>query len=80
MKEFGRFGLLMGIIIIPFFVTDPEDAPDFDLIATSYKESQRDPSKKFDLSLVEFKSENKRAKYEERMMGVFEDLYDFGYI
>jgi hypothetical protein len=70
----------MGILIIPFFVSDPEDAPDFDLIATNYKESREDPTKEFDTSLVEFNSENKRAKYEERMMGVFEDLYEFGYI
>lgn len=70
----------MGILIIPFFVSDAEDSPDFDLIAESYKASQNDPTKKFDVSLVEFKSENKRGKYEERMMGVFEDMYRLGYI
>lgn len=70
----------MGILIIPFFVSDPEDAPDFDVIATKYKESQEDPTKEFDTKLVEFKSENKRAKYEERLMGVFEDMYRLGYI
>lgn len=71
---------MMGALIIPFFVSEPEDAPDFDLIATKFKESQEDPTKVFDTSLVEFKSENKRAKYENRMMGVFVDMCNFGYI
>lgn len=80
MKQFGHFGLLMGILVIPFFISDPEDAPDFDLIATNYKESREDPTKEFDTSLVEFNSEKKRAMYEERLMGVFEDLYRLEYI
>lgn len=79
MKKFGYFGVLMAALVIPFFVSDPEDAPDFDLIATKYKES-RETATEFDSSLLEFKSENKRAKYEERLMGAFEDMCNFGYI
>jgi hypothetical protein len=71
---------MMGAIAIPLIISDPEDAPDFDLIATKFKESREDLSKVFDVKLVEVKSKKKQAKYEERMMGVFEDMYRLGYI
>lgn len=70
----------MGIWVIPLFVSDPEDSLDFELIALKCKEAKDDPTKEFDSSLVEFKSESKKAKLEERWMGVFEDLYRLDYI
>lgn len=70
----------MGIWVIPLFVSDPEDSLDFELIALNCKECKDDPRKEFDSSLVEFKSESNKAKLEKRWMGVFEDLYELGYI
>lgn len=70
----------MGIWVIPLFVSDPENSLDFELIALKCKECSDDPSKEFDTSLIELKTESQKKKLEERWMGVFEDMYRLGYI
>lgn len=80
LRRFGRFGILMGIWVIPLFVSDPEDSLDFELIALRCKECRDDPTKEFDTNLVELTSESKKKQLEDRWMGVFEDMYRLGYI
>lgn len=71
MKRFGKFGVIMALIMIPILQTSSEDFPDLDNMA---EELNTDPD---GFSNV-FGKENK--DYKERMNGVLADAIRYGYL
>lgn len=51
-----------------------------DEITSKFKEAQSDASKEFDKSKFTFISDKTALLYERRVMDVFEDMYNLGYI
>jgi hypothetical protein len=64
-------------MVLPIFTS--KDVPDMDEIAEKFQEMQNTGSK-FDENLVNFTSEKTADAYKERMTGVFQDMFDLGYI
>lgn len=68
----------MAILIVPSCTSDPEDVPDLDEIyqesekSSDYVNSKANP--------FNYTSKSTISLYEERMLGVFHDVYDLGYI
>ena len=72
LKKFSKFGLLMAILVIPTCTSDPENVPDLDEVCKGNFNS--------DANLFNYTSTSTINLYEERMMGVFQDMSDLGYI
>ncbi|KAG5671600.1 hypothetical protein PVAND_001793 [Polypedilum vanderplanki] len=82
LKKFGKFGLAMAMILLPIFTSDVDDVPDLDDLAEKLQELQSTENghKEFDEGFLEFTSSKTIDKYEERMMGVFIDMYNLDYV
>lgn len=65
---------------IYFQVSDVSDVPDIDDLTSKFKESQGDNSMEFDKTKLTFISEKTATIYEKRMMDIFQDMYNLGYI
>lgn len=78
--KFGKFAILMGVLIVPFFVADVEDVPDMDEISIKWKESRDNTEIEFDKSLLSVTSDKTSNAYEKRIMGIFQNIYDMGFI
>jgi hypothetical protein len=78
LKEFGYFGVIMAVMVIPFFTSEVEDAPDMDELAENMKKLSQ--SIEVDDSAFTITSKKTYDKYFERLMGVFEDMYKFNYV
>lgn len=79
LKRFGRFGLLMAIMVLPIFTSKVEDTPDMDDLAEKFKESLTSGIP-MDESVISFTTHKTQDAYNERMTGVFQDMYDLKYI
>ncbi|CRK87818.1 CLUMA_CG001606, isoform A, partial [Clunio marinus] len=79
LKKFGRFGMSMAMIVLPFFTSQADDIPDMDQMAENMKEAM-DKGEEVDTKLFNFTSDKTKDAYKTRMVGVFEDVYDLGYI
>jgi hypothetical protein len=79
LKRFGKFGLVMAIMVLPIFTSKAEDVPDMDEMAEKFKEMQ-DNGTEFKEEDIKFTTDETRGAYNERMIGVFQDMYDLGYI
>lgn len=79
LKRFGRFGLIMAIMVLPFLTTKTEDAPDLENMTKKFSEAQDSGS---GLNYDDFKISEAETleKYTERMVEVFKDMCDLGYI
>lgn len=66
-------------MVLPIFTSNVEDTPDMDAIAEKFKVNQ-ETGAEVDENLMSFTSESTMGVYRERMNGVFEDMYDLGYI
>jgi hypothetical protein len=67
----------MAIMVLPIFTSNAEDVPDMDEMAEKFKEAQETGNQ---LEEITFSSEKTIGAYNERMKGVFLDMYDLGYI
>lgn len=75
LQKFGRFGLLMAVMILPVITTKSEDVPDLEEMAEKM-ESGADLSAEVD----NFRSESTEAVYREKMVGCCRDMVQLGYI
>jgi hypothetical protein len=73
LKKCGKFGLVMAVMVLPAFVSLPEDVPDLNQLSEQLRDKTEGPQ-------IELITDATFAKYEKRMLGVIEDLYNFGYI
>jgi hypothetical protein len=72
--------LIMASMVLPFFTSKKEDAPDFENMAKNFKEAQESGTEvKEDVFKISGDDETLR-KYTERMVDVFQDMCDLGYI
>lgn len=70
----------MAIIVLPIFTSDVEDIPDMDELSEKMKVHQENNNCEFDESILGFTSSKTIVAYEERMMEVFQDIYDLNYV
>lgn len=57
------------------FTSNAEDMPEMDDVANEFHETKEQSG-----SIMNFTSANTISVYEKRMMGIFQDMYNFGYI
>ncbi|KAG5670236.1 hypothetical protein PVAND_000513 [Polypedilum vanderplanki] len=70
LKKFGKFGLYMGILCLPAVTSNAEDTPDIDAISEKLSEKQNGEKLSIDFVPSE--------RCMERILGVYEDMYNFG--
>ncbi|CAH1718396.1 unnamed protein product [Chironomus riparius] len=75
LKKFGKFGLAMAIILVPMVTSDADDAPEIDDVADAFKDNKDQSG-----DVMNFTTAKTLKVYEQRMMGIFEDMYNYGYI
>lgn len=75
LKKFGKFGLAMAIILVPMVTSDADDAPEIDDVAEAFKDNKEQSG-----DVMNFTTAKTLKVYEQRMMGIFEDMYNYGYI
>lgn len=68
----------MATIAIPVLVSSKEDAPDFDKLADDMKKQTE--TGEVEANTFDFIKPGNQEKFEERLLGVFEDMYSLGYI
>jgi hypothetical protein len=70
----------MSVMLLPIFTTNADEIPDMDDIAEKIKKSQ-EIGEEMDMSMLEnFAQTRTIGTYNERMLGVFQDMYNLGYI
>lgn len=77
--RFGKFGLAMAIMVLPIFTSNAEDVPDMDDMAEKFQDMKENGTE-LDENLLKFSSSATIDVYNDRMSGVFKDMYDLGYI
>lgn len=75
LQRFGRFGLLMAVMLLPVMTTKSEDVPDLEEMAEKM-ENGVDVSN----DVHNFRSESTEAIYREKMVGCCRDMVRLGYI
>lgn len=75
LRRFGRFGLLMAVMILPVITTKGEDVPDLEEMAEKM-ESGIDLSAEFN----NFRSKDTEEVYRQKMAGCCRDMVQLGYI
>lgn len=75
LQRFGRFGLLMAVMLLPVMTTKSEDVPDLEEMAEKL-ESGADVSD----DVNNFRSESTETIYREKMVGCCQDMVRLGYI
>ncbi|CAG9802883.1 unnamed protein product [Chironomus riparius] len=78
LKQFGKFGFIMAMIVLPIFTSDASDIPDMDELAENFKKIG--DSEQVDKDVFNFTTEKTFDRYAERMIGVCDDMYALGYI
>lgn len=71
LKQFAKFGLVMGMMSLP--VTTSKKAVDMDEMSERSQKAEEAGGNAD-------KTSEPNALYTSRMKGVFQDMYDFGYI
>ncbi|XP_058443604.1 uncharacterized protein LOC131425602 isoform X2 [Malaya genurostris] len=75
LKQFGRFGLLMAVMILPVITTKSEDVPDLEEMAEKLENGVNIADE-----VNNFRSEDTEATYRQRMSDCCRDMVQFGYI
>ena len=65
----------MAIILVPMVTSDADDAPEIDDVADAFKDNKDQSG-----DVMNFTTAKTLKVYEQRMMGIFEDMYNYGYI
>lgn len=77
MKRFGKFGLMTSIMVLPIFTSsDKNEIPDMEDFASKMQDKTVDQSE----ILKAPSSRESLDAYNERMIGVFEDMFNLCYI
>jgi len=79
LKRFGKFGLYMAIMILPIITSKVEDTLNMDEIAEKFQEAA-DNGTALDTESINFGKPKSNQEFNDRMSGVFEDMYAFKYI
>lgn len=67
-------------MVLPIFTSHAEDIPDMDELAQKFQES-KESGEALDVSdMVEFTTLRSAHAYNDRMSGVFQDIYELGYL
>lgn len=74
LQKFGKFGMLMAIMVLPIFTSEANEIPDMDEIAEKF--GRNEEIKESD---IQFNTKTVDA-YNKRMTGVFEDMHRLHYI
>jgi hypothetical protein len=74
LKKFGRYGLLMAVMLIQLIVADAQDLPDMDQVAKDMANNKVDA---FDMANT-VNTETEKL-YTKRMNGVVRDIIRLGY-
>ena len=69
----------MAIMVLPIFTSKADDIPDMDEMAEKMQEADENGTAAGDID-ISFTSSKTLDVYNERMSGVFEDMYDLKYI
>lgn len=65
----------MGVFLLPMVTSNNDDMPDMDNVANKFNENHETSG-----SVMNFTSKDTVSSYERRMMDVFVDIYDLGYL
>jgi hypothetical protein len=66
----------MTILVIPSSVSDADDIPDMNDLSDNFEKS----SENFDSNSFVYVTQKTAAMYEERLLGIFQDMFDLEYI
>lgn len=73
LQKFGKFGLVMAIMVLPMFMSEVEDLPDMDHACETIS---NDPKMGAEI----FKFERTHSRYAIRMRDIIKDMDRLGYI
>ncbi|CAH1717920.1 unnamed protein product [Chironomus riparius] len=83
LKKFGKFGLIMGVLVLPVFTSDVDEVPDMDEFVSNLNEvestNEEDNNEAVSKGVC-YVTTKTYPIYAERLLGVCEDLYNFGYL
>lgn len=71
LEVFMPFGLIMGCITAPLFMSEEEDIPDMDVILKKETFTEED---------MVLKNSKSQKKYEDRIRGIVKDMCDFNIV
>jgi hypothetical protein len=74
MKKYAKYGLLMGVLLVANY--ESNDFPDMSEMVQKFKDDKEDPT----MNKRSFITDTTAKAYEKRMMDLFEDMYNLGYI
>jgi hypothetical protein len=72
LHKFGRFGLLMSIMLVQLIVAEASDLPDMDQVAKDMADNK-------DIDMLKGVNEKTDRVYNKRMRGVIDDIVRLGY-
>ena len=72
LKAFGKFGITMGVFLIPMITTKNEDLPDMDAMADKYKDQ--------DLTAMDGFMMQTSESGQSRLNGAIADAVKYGYL
>jgi hypothetical protein len=76
MKKFGRYGLLMSVMVVPIIVAQAVDLPDMDKVAKDMAENKGAAIEMMNMDTV---SSGTEQAYKKRITGVVRDIIRLGY-
>jgi hypothetical protein len=76
MKKFGRYGLLMAVLIVQIIAMEKKDLPDMDQIAKDMANNDMSEANMMTKALT---TESSEKIYNERIRGVVSDVIRLGY-
>lgn len=65
----------MSIILVPMITSDADDVPEIDDVAEAFSENKEQSG-----NVMNFTSSKTIKSYEQKMLGIFEDMFEYGYI
>jgi Ecdysteroid kinase-like family len=72
LRKFGRFGLVMAIMLVQLIVAEAQDLPDMDQVANDMANNK-------DIDMLQGSNEKTDRVYNKRMRGVINDIVRLGY-
>lgn len=78
LKLFGHFGLLMAMMTLPLFTSDTKNTPNMDELAEQFVKMGE--SNEVDENDFHFTKIRNQDRYNARILGVCNDMVEFGYV
>ncbi|XP_058452119.1 uncharacterized protein LOC131430888 [Malaya genurostris] len=74
LKQYGKFGVIMALFLVPMMCIENTDLPDLDAEAEKFEQTQQINNEMFAVT------EKSEVKYRKRMSAVIRDAIRFGYL